>query len=183
MRGPMFRTAAWLRGDLRWPWSFGPSPSEAAQVYQQVKNFTIAISLVLALSAPAAAQQRLQHVLHNGSLMSLEAYPDHRVVIRYVQPAPRLYGFVNSGMVLVDGHWDHERLYATAYVFTRECGAFPYHVEGGVAPNGDLVLEGAAPYVVEGCWVYGYQWDSHNTHLVFTQVAAAPMPPVEGLMQ
>jgi hypothetical protein len=147
--------------------------------------FLLMIGLTLAPVAPAAAQQPLQQVLHNGSLMSLEASPDHRVVIRYVQPAPRLYGFVAPGMVLVDGHWDHQRLYATAYVFTRECGAFPYHVEGGVAPDGSLVLEGAAPYVVEGCWVYGYDWQSSNAHLVFTQFAppAAPLPPVDGGLQ
>jgi hypothetical protein len=137
------------------------------------------------LLAPAAAQQPpVTQVLHNGSLMSLEAYPDHRVVIRYQQPAPRLYGFVGPGMTLVDGHWDHERLYATAYVFTRECGAFPYHVEGGMTPDGSIILEGAAPYVVEGCWVYGYNWQSSNAHLVFTQVPSQPLPPaVGGLMR
>jgi hypothetical protein len=59
----------------------------------------------------------------------------------------------------------------------------PYHVEGSVPPNGDLILEGAAPYVVEGCWVYGYRWDSHNAHLVFTQVVPVVPPTVEGLMR
>jgi hypothetical protein len=129
--------------------------------------------------------QQVFQILHNGSLMSLKVSADRNVVIRYVYPAPRLYGFVAPGMVLVDGHWDHQRLYATAYVFTRECGAFPYHVEGGVAPDGSLVLEGAAPYVVEGCWVYGYDWQSSNAHLVFTQFAppAAPLPPVDGGLQ
>jgi hypothetical protein len=52
-----------------------------------------------------------------------------------------------------------------------------------VPPNGDLILEGAAPYVVEGCWVYGYRWDSHNAHLVFTQVVPVVPPTVEGLMR
>jgi hypothetical protein len=142
-----------------------------------VKKFLLTTGLTLALLAPAAAQQPSMQVLHNGSLMSLEAFPDHHVVIRYQRRAPRLYGFVAPGMVVLDGHWDHQKLYATAYVFTRECGAFPYHVEGGVAPDGSLVLEGAAPYVVEGCWVYDYTWQSSNAHLVFTKVASEPLPP------
>ena len=144
-----------------------------------MKKFLLTIGLTLALIAPAAAQQPSMQVLHNGSLMSLEVAPNHNVVIRYQQPAPRLYGFVPPGMVLVEGQWDHQTMYATAYVFTREWGAFPYHVEGGVAPDGSLVLEGAAPTVVEGCWVYGYSWQSSNAHLVFTQVASAPLPPVD----
>jgi hypothetical protein len=126
-------------------------------------------------------------VFHNGSLMSLEADADHRVVIRYQQPAPRLYGFVAPGTVLIDGHWDHQRLYATAYVFTRECGAFPYHVEGGVALDGSLVLEGATPQVVEGCWVYSYNWQSGNARLVFTRLSPPPSvsgpPPFNGEVQ
>jgi hypothetical protein len=149
-----------------------------------MKKLILTIGLTLALVAPAAAQQPSMQVLHNGSLMSLESPPDHNVVIRYEQPAPRLRGFVAQGMVLLEGHWDNQTLWATAYVFTRECGAFPYHVEGGVAADGSLVLEGAAPYVVEGCWVYGYNWQSSNARLVFTQVASQPLPPaVGGLMQ
>jgi hypothetical protein len=142
-------------------------------------KFLLTTGLTLAFIAPAAAQQPSIQVLHNGSLMSLEASPDHHVTIRYEQPAPRLYGFVAPGMVLVDGHWDHQTLYGTAYVFTRECGAFPYHVEGRVALDGSLLLEGAAPQVVQGCWVYGYSWQSDDAHLVFRQVASAPLPPVD----
>ena len=141
------------------------------------------IGLTLAPVAPAAAQQPPVQVLHNGSLTSLEVLPDHNVVIRYAQPAPRLRGFVAPGMILLKGHWDQQTLWATAYVFTRECGAFPYQVSGGVAPDGSLVLQGAAPYVVEGCWVYGYTWESSNAHLVFTPVAPQLPPTVEGLMR
>jgi hypothetical protein len=43
-----------------------------------------------------------------------------------------------------------------------------------MTPDGSLVLEGAAPYVVEGCWVYGYTWPSSNAHLVFTKIAPPP---------
>jgi hypothetical protein len=140
-------------------------------------KFLLTAGLTLAFIAPAAAQQPSMQVPHNGSLMSLEVLPDQNVVIRYVQLAPRLSGFVGPGMVLLEGHWDNRTLYARAYVFTRKCGSFPYHVEGGVSRDGSLVLEGASPYVVEGCWVYGYSWQSSDAHLVFTKVASEPLPP------
>jgi hypothetical protein len=140
--------------------------------------FAFVILHVTRAEAQVQPQQVFQ-VLHNGSLMSLEVLPDHHVVIRYAQPAPRLYGFVAPGMVLLEGHWDHQTLWATAYVFTRECGAFPYQVSGGVAPDGSLVLQGSAPYVVEGCVVWGYTWESSNSRLVFTRVG--PPPPARDL--
>jgi hypothetical protein len=104
--------------------------------------------------------------LHNGSLMDFVSDPaTHEVRIFYNQPAPRLYGFVNPGAMQLIGRWYGERFVATAYVFSRECGPTPYHVEGGVVGHA-LILDGAAPTVLADCSI-GWFNGGPNSHLEF----------------
>ena len=108
----------------------------------------------------------MNQVWHNGSLMDFWSDPaTHEIRISYAQPATRLYGFVAPGELMLVGRWYQDHLVATAYVFSRECGATPYQVEGGVAGQA-LVLDGAAPTVLADCSI-GWFNGGPNSHLEF----------------
>jgi hypothetical protein len=115
---------------------------------------------------PAPVGPQVSQVWHNGSLMDFWSDPaTHEIPISYAQPAPRLYGFVNPGELILIGRWYQNHLVATAYVFSRECGATPYRVEGG-AMGQALVLDGAAPTVLADCSI-GWFNGGPNSHLEF----------------
>jgi hypothetical protein len=89
----------------------------------------------------------------------------HEVRITYARPAARLHGFVVLGETMLTGRWYDNRLVATAYVFSRECGATPYQVEGGAVGQA-LILDGPAPTVLSDCSI-GWYGGGPNSHLEF----------------
>lgn len=107
----------------------------------------------------------VRYVTHNGSLMQVQTFGP-TIEIRYIEPRPSLWPWgVRPGTLLIVGRWNGPVLNATAHVFG--CGPVPYPVQGGVGPDGVLVLQGPAPVVdVYGCTVVAWGWTSNST-LVF----------------
>lgn len=55
----------------------------------------------------------------------------------------------------------------TAYIFSRKCGALPYHVAGPILDNyRRVVMYGQAPRVDGACRVVGYQNDVLEFNLI-----------------
>jgi hypothetical protein len=114
-------------------------------------------------------------VIHNGSVMEVVTFPDH-IAINYVAPRPILSGVgVHPGTTILTGRFNGDAFHGRAWVFSI-CGAFDYLVDGGLAPNGDLVVEGLEPDIRTDCGVYGAKW-GRNSHLVFTEVGRHLAPP------
>jgi hypothetical protein len=119
---------------------------------------------VVALPPPAG-----NPVIHNGSLMTVEALGQGRVVIRYVEPRPGLWEVgVRPGTLLIEGRWEGKTLKATAFAFPPfPCPPVPYVVRGGVGEGNVLTLVGPAPLIDPyACAVVGMVW-SNNSTLVF----------------
>lgn len=103
-----------------------------------------------------------EYYTHNGSLVEL-VWEDagDGFQIRYVNPRRGLP--VAPGTLLVHGAWTAGgHIYGTAYIFSSECGAFPYRVEGTATRNG-FVLNGPAPIRGRGCQIVDYQWNNNST--------------------
>lgn len=97
---------------------------------------------------------------HNGSLMRLEADGAKR---RFYYAAPRA-GLkargVTAGTLLFEGEKSGDWYVGTAYVFSQNCGALAYQVEGPVAADQKSVtMTGQAPKVDASCTVVGYKVD------------------------
>ena len=98
------------------------------------------------------------------------------IAIKYVAPRPILAGVgVHPGTTIVTGSFSGNAFHGRAWVFSI-CGAFDYLVDGGLAPNGDLVVEGLEPDIRTDCGIYGAKW-GRNSHLVFTEVGRHLAPP------
>ena len=115
-------------------------------------------ALVLTLSAalPALADSYWNH---NGSLMRLTAYGNAR---SFTYAAPR-QGMINAGVrpgtLFFDGWRDGNRYYGTARVFSASCGASAFPIEGWVASETHVILEGWRP-VFRDCYATGDQvWE------------------------
>ncbi len=107
-------------------------------------------------------------VEHNGSVMEVLGSVDGGVNITYAYPRRGLWELVAPGTLYVHGQWREGILYATAYVFSHQCGPIPYQVSGGIEPDGNLVLNGPAPLVDPlTCQVIQWIW-SDNSTVVFT---------------
>jgi hypothetical protein len=114
-------------------------------------------------------------VVHNGSVMEVVTFPDH-IATSYIAPRPVLYSVgVHPGTTILAGSFSGDAFHGRAWVFSR-CGDFDYLVDGGLAPNGDLVVEGPEPDIRTDCGIYGAKWGS-NSHLVFTEVGQHLAPP------
>lgn len=116
----------------------------------------LALSLGLAVSAPAAADSYWNH---NGSLMRLSANGAARAFF-YAAPRP---GIVNAGVqpgtLFFDGWRDGDRYRGTARVFSASCGASTFYIEGWVASETHVILEGWRP-VFHNCQPTGDQtWE------------------------
>jgi hypothetical protein len=71
------------------------------------------------------------------------------------------------------------RLVGTAYVFSSNCPATPYHVEGTIYSETDVTLEGAVPVVDPyTCAVLGYTWENYNSALRFRYVMTTSRAPI-----
>jgi hypothetical protein len=138
-------------------------------IYRQ-KHLAALAALVLATGTALAAPPM---VLHNGSLMQIIEGPPRTIRIVYVQPRPEMASIgVMPGTLLVDGTWTGPNTFAgTARVFSTQCGALPYRVEGGVAPDGSLELGGFTPIIGWDCQLLSWEWTT-NSRLRFTQVGA-----------
>jgi uncharacterized caspase-like protein len=102
---------------------------------------------------------------HNGSTVRLEADGAVRRFY-YVNPRQGLRARgVTTGTLLFDGQKTGAWYVGTAYVFSQNCGALAYQVEGPVAPDlKSVTMTGQAPKVDSGCAVVGHKVDE----LVFT---------------
>lgn len=98
---------------------------------------------------------------HNGSVMSLSAEGATR---RFTYHRPRS-GIARQGAtrgaLLFEGHRSGDTYSGTAYIFSRNCGKFPYRVSGSVQ-NGDrrVVMRGKAPKPNDDCRIAGYRADT-----------------------
>jgi hypothetical protein len=120
------------------------------------------------LMPPPSPPERL--VTHNDSLMAVTQDNAGFVRIIYRDPRPSLQAIgIFPGVLLIQGRWvAPNKFVGFANVFA--CGqSWPYQVQGGIAPDGVLLLEGPAPIITVGwgCGLSGYTWDSGNAHLAF----------------
>jgi hypothetical protein len=101
---------------------------------------------------------------HNGSVMQIFALDDGSIDIVYAYPRQGMRELVAPGTLYLRGQWSEGILYATAHVFSHQCGPTPYHVSGGIEPNGVLVLNGPAPLVdPQTCQVLQWIWSDNST--------------------
>lgn len=116
------------------------------------------LALVLSFCAafPAAADS---YWTHNGSLMRLTAHGTARS-FHYAAPRPGLVNVgVRPGTLFFDGWRDGSRYWGTARVFSPECGASTFPIEGWVASETHVILEGWRP-VFRNCYPTGEQtWE------------------------
>jgi hypothetical protein len=145
-----------------------------------VPRIAIAICLVMAATAPAAANLSLAEaapaaeapdemtpVFHNGSRAIFTRSIDGHVEIRYDTPRPGLP--VQSGTLLFSGTYDtrHGRYSGTAHIFKRGCEPAPYAVTGMESGPG-IVMVGIAPTRdPHSCALTGGTLNSKNSRLVF----------------
>lgn len=129
------------------------------------RQFTAALvtaALVTAgLAVPALADSYWNH---NGSLMRLSADGNARA---FTYHSPR-QGMINAGVrpgtLFFDGWRDGNRYHGTARVFSPDCGASAFFIEGRVVSETHVVLEGWRP-VFRNCTPTSDQtWE----HLEFT---------------
>ncbi len=116
--------------------------------------FALVLSLCTALPAMADSYWN-----HNGSLMRLTAHGNARNFY-YATPRP---GVVNAGVrpgtLFFDGWRDGNRYYGSARVFSPNCGASTFAIEGWVASETHVILEGWRP-VFDNCHPTGDQtWE------------------------
>lgn len=119
--------------------------------------------------APAGAQSPGDSIWdHNGSLVTLRAEGQGRVIV-YLEPKPALIGAgVRPGTVLFRGRREGDRVQGTAYTFRQGCPPASYPVAGSAAEPGRLELTGAAPvWAGRSCDLVGATTDSPHARLVF----------------
>jgi len=111
--------------------------------------------------ADSAADSQRTYWDHNGSVMYLEAHGRHRQFY-YSQPrAGMADAGVASGALLFDGSSDGSGYDGTAYIFSRNCGSFSYHVAGPILDDHRrVVLRGTAPRIGSDCRVAGHAPDT-----------------------
>ena len=134
---------------------------------------TLAESFGAPSPPPPAPAPRL--LMHNGSVMQINDVGPGAIEISYVQPRPNL-GLVPPGMVLVSGQWAGSIFNGTAVVWaTCALGgrySWNYPVTGGIAPDGNLVLQGPAPVIDPyRCAPVTVNYRGHNGTLVFLPIA------------
>jgi hypothetical protein len=159
----------------------------AEQGMTRMKRILMAGTCLLALCGPTLAESfgappppppapapRL--LMHNGSVMQINDVGPGAIQISYVQARPNL-GYVAPGTVLVSGQWAGPILNGTAMVWaTCALGgrySWTYPVSGGIAPDGNLVLQGPAPVIDPyRCAPITVNYGGHNGVLVFTPLVS-----------
>jgi hypothetical protein len=98
---------------------------------------------------------------HNGSLVYLEVDGSGRRFY-YQQPRPGMAeAGARPGTLLFNGQSIGGNYFGTAYIFNRQCGSFPYSVQGPILDEGRRVkMIGQAPRVDQQCNVTGYLEDT-----------------------
>jgi hypothetical protein len=98
---------------------------------------------------------------HNGSLVYLEVDGSGRRFY-YQQPRPGMAkAGARPGTLLFDGQSIGGNYFGTAYIFNRQCGFFPYSVQGRILDDGSRIkMIGQAPRVDQQCNVTGYLEDT-----------------------
>ncbi len=116
----------------------------------------LAFAVALFAALPALADS---YWTHNGSLMRLAASGNARYFY-YAAPRPGIANEgVRPGTLLFDGWRDGGRYAGTARVFSASCGASAFHIEGWVASETHVILEGWRP-VFRNCIATGEQvWE------------------------
>jgi len=118
-----------------------------------MNTLTLAAAAAALLSSSALADVGAEPahsrlISHNGSLMEFTPLPGRGLEIHYVRPRPGLWGVgVLPGTLLLRGAWSGQTLFATAYVFSAQCGASPYQVSGQADVANVLTLSGLAPVI------------------------------------
>lgn len=130
-------------------------------------GLTAALSV---LTTPARAGESIW--THNGSTIRWVSTAQERWMY-YLAPRPGLLAIgVEPNALLFHGWRIGYRLVGTAYVFSSNCRATPYHVEGTIYSETDVTLEGAVPVVDPyTCGVLGYTWE--NCKKIVTRLCAS----------
>ncbi len=128
------------------------------------------LSFAMLMSAAVLAAMTQAHAdgfyNHNGSLVELEWLEGDGMVVTYVRPRNGLPSSVRRGTVLFEGASPaNGSIYGTAYVFSNNCGAVGYRVEGRFSGD-DFWIDGPAPVRNANCRVVRYEMN-HNSRLDF----------------
>jgi hypothetical protein len=118
------------------------------------------------LGSPQPVSQRT-FWSHNGSTMYL-VVDGHRRQFFYQQPKPgMLQAGARPNSLLFDGEVVDNAYSGTAYIFNKQCGQFPYSVNGPILYQGRRVeMHGRAPRVDGHCRISGYRNDVLEFRLV-----------------
>jgi hypothetical protein len=134
---------------------------EYAQLVSGEKTMKTAVALIAFLSATITVDAASLWD-HNGSIVYLEVSGASR---KFYYQIPRSGLPVTNGTLLFNGRKDGDRYSGTAFVFSTNCSARGYAVNGPVASDKrSITLYGKAPQVDSSCRVIGYRDDI----LVFT---------------
>ena len=91
---------------------------------------------------------------HNGSTMLLQVDGSSRKFLYEKPRAGMLEVGVKPGTVLFEGLRDAVSYRGTAYIFTKNCGSFPYLVTGSVSSNQlEVQMTGQAPRISAQCQI------------------------------
>ncbi len=109
---------------------------------------------------------------HNGSEMGYETGRNEALTIWYWTPRAGLSDVgVRRGTILFEGWRSGTLVEGTARIFTRDCGTYPYPVEGTAFGGAStLTMTGLRPVIDGQCRVSGTRPDT----LTFTFVGAGP---------
>src|SRR5258708_6075180 len=138
-------------------------------------SHSILVTCILATFWPAAAKSEPASLWNsNGSVMAMDVVGGEQV-FRYQEPriGMRQEGVV-SGTVRFKGVKSGDTYSGTAFVFSRRCGAHPFHVTGTVSKDeGEIAMYGSAPVGFdEACRPVVYRKD--GVHFSFLRFVDPP---------
>ena len=119
------------------------------------------VSVALALSLPPSAYGTTPTFWdHNGSIVYLVADGARREFY-YQEPRPGIRDAgARPGSLLFSGRAIGMRYFGIAYIFSSQCGKYPYEVSGPILDDYHrVILNGQAPRVGADCRVRGYYPD------------------------
>jgi hypothetical protein len=142
-----------------------------------VSGMIAMVAIAVALCTPTRAHAATPTFWeHNGSIVYLEADGAKREFY-YQEPRPGLLqAGARPGSLLFSGRAIGNRYLGIAYIFSPQCGKYPYEVSGPILDNYErVVLNGQAPQLGADCRVRGYRQDRLEFTLLKSEYSA-PVP-------